>query len=432
MADPRQDQTLRLDPETYVAQAERDCWQVPDIGAEVKARPVRTVGIIGAGTMGGGISMNFLNAGIPVTLVETSQTALDRGLATMRFNYGRAVKRGKMTEAELEARMALITPALDMASLAQADLIIEAVFENMALKKDVFARLDKVAKPGAVLASNTSYLDVDEIASATGRPEDVVGMHFFSPANIMKLLEIVRGEKTGKDVIATALDIGRRIEKVCVVVGVCDGFVGNRLLFKRQAEALALVEEGLMPWEIDEALGRFGFRMGPFAMSDLAGLDIGWDKAASKGETLRDLLCEAGRFGQKNGKGYYDYDPETGPSPSPQVEEIIRSYVARGGKASRTLTPEQIQDRCLFPMINEGIKVLEEGMAIRASDIDVVWLNGFGWPRDKGGPMYYGDTVGPKRVLDVMETLHTERGPGFAPAKGLKQLANSGESFLSL
>ena len=422
-------QARRLEPEEYVLQAEADCWIVPGLPESAKPRPVKAVGVVGAGTMGGGISMNFLNAGIPLTLVETSQTALDRGLANIRFNYGRGVKRGKMTEAEVEARMTLVTPSLDMSDLADADLIIEAVFESMPLKKEIFAKLDKIAKSGAVLATNTSYLNVDEIASATSRPEDVIGMHFFSPANIMKLLEIVRGEKTTGDVIQTALDIARRVDKVGVVVGVCDGFVGNRLLFRRQAEALALVEEGVMPWAIDDALNRFGFRMGPFAMSDLAGLDIGWDKAVSKGETLRDLLCEAGRFGQKNGKGYYDYDAERQPTPSPEVEDIIRNYAARKGKPARELTSEEIQQRCLFPMINEGLKVLQEGISVRASDIDIVWLNGFGWPRDKGGPMYYGDTVGAQKVLDVMEKMHSERGDYMKPADSLAVLATSDGRF---
>jgi 3-hydroxyacyl-CoA dehydrogenase len=430
MSSANQPQSLRPDADAYVEQAERDCWTLPDLPASEEPRRVKAVGVVGAGTMGGGIAMNFLNAGMELTLVETSQENLDRGLATIRFNYGRAVKRGKMTNAEVDARLSLIKPALDLSALAEADLIIEAVFENMALKKDVFSRLDRIVKPGAVLATNTSYLNVDEIAGATSRPEDVIGMHFFSPANIMRLLEIVRGRKTAGDVVQTALDVARRIDKVGVVVGVCDGFVGNRLLFRRQAEALALVEEGVMPWAIDEALNRFGFRMGPFAMSDLAGLDIGWDKASSKGETLRDLLCEAGRFGQKNGKGYYDYDAERRPTASPQVEAIITAYTQRKSKPARELSVEDIQQRCLFPMINEGLKVLEEGIAVRASDIDVVWLNGFGWPRDKGGPMYYGDTVGPQRVLAVMETLLSERGVYMKPAVTLARLAESGGSFL--
>lgn len=424
--------SLRPEPEDYVAQAEKDCWQIPGLKPSARPRKVKSVGVIGAGTMGGGISMNFLNAGIPLTLVETTKEALDRGLATMRFNYGRAVKRGKMTEAEVDRLMSLVTPSLDMADLSEADLIIEAVFEHMPLKKEIFAKLDGIAKPGAVLGSNTSYLNVDEIAGATTRPDDVIGMHFFSPANVMKLLEIVRGEMTSDDVIQTALDIARKINKVGVVVGVCDGFVGNRLLFRRQAEALALVEEGVMPWAIDEALNKFGFRMGPFAMSDLAGLDIGWDKAASKGETLRDLLCEAGRFGQKNLKGYYDYDEERLPTPSPEVEAIIRAYAERKGKPARNLSAEEIQQRCLVPMVNEGVKVLEEGIAIRASDIDVVWLNGFGWPRDKGGPMYYGDTIGARRVLEIMEMMHAERGDYMKPAASLAELARTSVSFISL
>ena len=416
----------------YLAEAEQTCWIVPDVPEDTPALAVNSVGVIGAGTMGGGIAMNFLNAGLPVTIVETRQEALDRGLATIRRNYERSASRGRFTMDEVERRMALLIPTLDIRALADADLIIEAVFEEMELKKQVFGRIDAIAKPGAVLASNTSFLDVDEIASATGRPEAVLGMHFFSPANVMRLLEVVRGEATAKPVIATAMQVARRIGKVGVVVGVAHGFVGNRMLFARQEEAHALILEGVMPWDVDRALNDFGFRMGPFAMSDLAGLDIGWSRETSTGETLRDLLCEMDRRGQKNGAGFYDYDAERNASPSPVVEALIRDFAARRGIAQRSFAQQEILERCLHPMINVGARILEEGKVIRASDVDVVWVNGFGWPADKGGPMYYADGIGAERVLRTMRTLEAERGPQHKPAALLEQLAADGGRFLDL
>jgi 3-hydroxyacyl-CoA dehydrogenase len=416
----------------YLAQAEQDCWIVPDVPEDTPALPVSSVGVIGAGTMGGGISMNFLNVGLPVTLVETRQEALDRGLATIRRNYERSASRGRFSMEEVEQRMARLTPTLDFQALAGCDLIIEAVFEDMALKKQVFARLDATAKPGAILASNTSFLDIDEIASATTRPESVLGMHFFSPANVMRLLEVVRGEATSKPVIATAMQLGRRIGKVAVLVGVAYGFVGNRMLAPRQEEANALILEGAMPWDVDRALNDFGFRMGPFAMADLAGLDIGWSRETSTGESLRDLLCEMDRRGQKNGAGFYDYDAERNASPSPVVERLIRDFAAKGGIPQRTFTQEEIRDRCLHPMINTAALIIEEGKAIRASDIDVVWVNGFGWPADKGGPMYYADQIGADRVLATMRMLETERGPQHRPAALLERLAAQGGRFLDI
>lgn len=373
----------------HIEAAERKAAEVEGIGPDVPTRPVRKVGVIGAGTMGGGISMNFANVGIPVTIVEREQAALDRGLKIIRANYERSAQRGKLTPEQVEQRMALLTGSLDLADLADADLVIEAIFENMAIKKETFAKLDKVARPGAILASNTSYLNVDEIASATSRPADVLGMHFFSPANVMKLLEVVRGAKTAPDVLKTAMEIGVKIGKVPVVSGVCDGFIGNRMLSKRQQAANALLLEGAMPWEVDRALTDFGFPMGPFQMSDLAGLDIGWSKETSKGETLRDRLCEMDRRGQKTAAGFYDYGPDRSRTPSPVVEQLIRDYVKEKGGTPRDHTQAEILDRLLQPMVDEGKKILAEGIAQRASDIDAVWVNGYGWPRATGGIMYW-------------------------------------------
>ena len=373
----------------HIEAAERKAAEVEGIGPDVPTRPVRKVGVIGAGTMGGGISMNFANVGIPVTIVEREQAALDRGLKVIRANYERSARRGKLTADQIEQRMALLTGSLDLADLADADLVIEAIFENMTIKKETFAKLDKVARPGAILASNTSYLNVDEIASATSRPADVLGMHFFSPANVMKLLEVVRGAKTAPDVLKTAMEIGVKIGKVPVVSGVCDGFIGNRMLSKRQQAANALLLEGAMPWEVDRALTDFGFPMGPFQMSDLAGLDIGWSKETSKGETLRDRLCEMDRRGQKTAAGFYDYGPDRSRTPSPVVEQLIRDYVKEKGGTPREHTQAEILDRLLQPMVAEGKKILAEGIAQRPGDIDAVWVNGYGWPRATGGIMYW-------------------------------------------
>lgn len=373
----------------HVAAAEAKAREVDGIGPDVPVRPVASVGIVGAGTMGGGIAMNFANIGIPVTLVERDSAALERGLKVIRSNYDRSAARGKLTADEVEARMARLAGALDLSALAGADLVIEAIFEDMALKKATFARLDTVAKAGAILATNTSYLDVNEIASATRRPADVLGMHFFSPANVMKLLEIVRGARTAPDVLKTAIEIGVRIGKVPVVSGVCPGFIGNRMLSRRQQAANELLLEGAMPWEVDRALTDFGFPMGPFQMSDLAGLDIGWNPQTSRGETLRDRLCEMGRRGQKTGAGFYDYDSERNRTPSPVVEQLIRDYVAEKGGTARDHSQDEIRDRLLQPMVEEGKAILAEGIAQRASDIDVVWVNGYGWPRATGGIMYW-------------------------------------------
>ncbi len=416
----------------YVFFAERQAAKIPDVGDDVAILPVKKVGVIGAGTMGGGISMNFLNAGFAVTIVETQQAALDRGIATIRKNYENTAKKGRLTQADVETRMGLLTGTLALEDLADCDLIIEAVFENMDIKKDVFGRLDKIAKAGAILASNTSYLDVNEIASATTRPESVIGLHFFSPANVMRLLEIVRGAATSKEVIATSMQIGKKIGKVAVLVGVCPGFVGNRILSQRQREAQKLVMEGAMPWDIDRVLFDFGFPMGPFAMSDLAGLDIGWSKENSKSSTIREVLCEMDRRGQKSGSGYYDYDENRNAIPSPVVEKIILDFAAKQGINRRDISDEEILERCVYPMINEGAKILEEGMAIRASDIDIVWLNGYGWPLYRGGPMFYGDLIGLPKVLEKMKAFQAQMGDEFKPSALLERLVAEGKSFKDL
>jgi 3-hydroxyacyl-CoA dehydrogenase len=413
----------------YAFFAERAVWKIPDVPADTATLPFASIGIVGAGTMGGGIAMNFLNVGLPVTLVEMKQDALDRGIATIRKNYDNTAKRGRLTPADVEARMARLTGSLSLDALAQSDLIIEAVFEDMAVKKGLFAKLDKIAKPDALLATNTSRLDVNEIAAATQRPESVIGLHFFSPANVMRLLEVVRGSKTSNAVIATSMQMARKIGKVAALVGVCPGFVGNRMLAQRQREAQALILEGARVQDIDRVLFDFGFPMGPFAMSDLAGLDLGWTREASTGTTLREKLCELDRRGQKTGAGYYDYDADRNPKPSTIVEGLIRELAAKKGIAQRAVTDEEILQRCVYPMINEGAKILEEGMAIRASDIDIVWINGYGWPIYRGGPMFYGDTVGLPKVLAAMQGFEAKFGADFKPAKLLEKLVAEGKRF---
>ena len=416
----------------YVFFAERAANKIPDVGDDVEVLPIKTVGVIGAGTMGGGISMNFLNAGIPVKIVEMKQEALDRGLGVIRKNYENTAKKGRLTQDDVEKRMAALTGSLELSDLADCDLIIEAVFENMDIKKDIFGKLDKIAKPGAILATNTSYLNVDEIASATSRPESVIGLHFFSPANVMRLLEIVRGDKTSKPVIATSMKLAKTIGKVGVLVGVCPGFVGNRMLSSRQGQAQAVVAEGAMPWDVDRVLYDFGFPMGPFAMGDLAGLDIGWDKEKSSSSTIREVLCEMDRRGQKTGAGYYDYDENRNAKPSPVTEKIIKDFAAKAGTNPRDVGDEEILERTIFTMINEGAKILEEGKAIRASDIDTVWINGYGWPVYRGGPMHYGDSVGLKTVVERLKHYQDKHGDFFKPAALLEKLAAEGGTFASL
>ncbi len=416
----------------YVFFAERQVWKITNLPDDTAAIPVNKVGVIGAGTMGGGISMNFLNAGIPVTIVETKQEALDRGVATIRKNYENTAKKGRMTQDDVEKRMAMLTPTLALEDLAGSDMVIEAVFERMDIKKDVFGKLDRIVKQGAVLATNTSYLNIDEIASATSRPESVIGMHFFSPANVMRLLENVRGEKTSDAVVATATQTAKKIGKIAALAGVCPGFIGNRMLSPRQREAQKLVMEGAMPWDVDRALYNFGFPMGPFAMSDLAGLDIGWVKENSKGETIRDRLCEMDRRGQKTGAGYYDYDANRNATPSPVAAGIIEEFRKKSGVNSRTISDEEIVERCIYPMINEGAKILGEGKAMRASDIDIVWINGYGWPVYRGGPMFYGDTVGLDKVLAKMKEWQSQMGDAFKPSPLLEKLVAEGKRFQDL
>jgi 3-hydroxyacyl-CoA dehydrogenase len=374
----------------YAFFAERAANKIPDIP---KDTPL-------LGTMGGGIAMNFANVGIPVTIVERDQASLDRGLGVVRKNYERSASRGSIPPEAVDERMALITGSTDKADFAECDIVIEAVFEDMELKKSIFRELDEICKPDALLASNTSALDVNVIAAETSRPESVIGMHFFSPANVMKLLEVVRGDKSSDTTVATAMAVAKRINKIAALVGVCNGFVGNRMLFMRGAEAEKMILEGATPAQVDRVLFDFGFPMGPFAMSDLAGLDIGWKEETSSSSTVREVLCENGRRGQKNGRGYYTYDPDTRAStPDPEVEQLIRDFAIGKGVEQREVTDQEVLERCLYPMVNEGAKILDEGIAIRGSDIDVVWVNGYGWPVYRGGPMHWADSVGLAEIV---------------------------------
>ena len=408
----------------YAFFAQRQVAKIPDIEPDVEIKPYKSIGVIGAGTMGGGISMNFANVGIPVTIIEQNQERLDKGLSIIRKNYENTANKGRISIEDVEKRTSLIVGSTSIEDLSECDLIIEAVFENMDLKKEIFRTLDKIMKDGAILATNTSALDVNEIAAETKRPEDVIGLHFFSPANVMRLLEIVRGEKTSKSVVATSMQMAKSIGKIAAVVGVCPGFVGNRILAQRQREANKLVLEGAMPWDVDDVLFEFGFPMGPFAMSDLAGLDIGWDKDLSKGDTLRDRLCEAGRLGQKTGKGFYIYDENRNKSPDPEVEDLIKEFSDNHQIKRRPIEKEEILERCLYPMINEGFKILEEGMAIRASDIDIVWINGYGWPIYEGGPMFYGNLIGYDKILKWLKDMEVSHGPEFTPSPYLEKVVN--------
>jgi len=412
----------------YIAKAGKAAWEVPGLDANTPQREIKTVGIIGAGTMGGGIAMNFATAGYDVKIVETTQEALDRGLKVVRGNYQRSADKGRFPQEEVEARMNRFDGRLELSDLADCDLVIEAVFENMDLKRKIFTELDRVCKKGAILATNTSALDINEIAAMTRRPEDVIGLHFFSPANVMKLLEIVRAAHTADDVVATSMALAQKINKIAALVGVCPGFVGNRILFARQIQANKLLHKGLMPWDVDAALNQFGFKMGPFQMSDLAGLDIGWSKGATTDNPIRDMLCEMDRRGQKTQAGFYDYDESRRPIPSDVTAGIIKNVT---GAEPTTMSAEEIIEICVYPMINEAVKILEENKAQRPSDIDVVWLNGYGWPADKGGPMYYGDMVGAQAVLDRMEKLGAEDA-AFAPAETLRKLAATDGKFTEI
>jgi 3-hydroxyacyl-CoA dehydrogenase len=383
--------------------AERQAAKIDGLSKDIALRDIKKVGVIGAGTMGGGISMNFLAKGIPVTIVEMVQENLDRGVGVIRKNYENSAAKGRFTTEQVEGMMGILTPTLAMEDLADCDLVIEAVYESMDVKKEVFGKLDAICKPGAILASNTSYLNVDEIAASTSRPQDVVGMHFFSPANVMKLLEVVRGEKTADDVLATAMAIGKKIGKVAVVAGVCHGFIGNRMLGQRQIAANQMLMEGATPAQIDKVHTDFGMPMGPFQMSDLAGLDIGWHRDPTKIENVRDALCAAGRFGQKNTKGFYDYDEKRVGTPSPEALAIIEDFRSKSNLPKREISEQEIAERTLYPMVNEGYLILEEGKAQRASDIDVVWIYGYGWPIYRGGPMFWGDLEGAGKIVEALE-----------------------------
>ena len=418
---------------------ERAAGKIADIGADVPLRDIRRVGVIGAGTMGGGISMNFLNAGLPVTLLETRQDALDRGLATIRKNYESSAKKGKLTAEQVEERMALITPTLSYDALKDADLIVEAVFEEYSVKQAVFTQLDAVAKPGAILASNTSTLDVDRIAAFTTRPHDVLGMHFFSPANVMKLLEVVRGKQTAKDVLATVMALAKKIGKTAVVSGVCDGFIGNRMIEQYSRQAGFLLDEGALPQQVDRAMEKFGFAMGPFRMGDLAGNDIGWairkrralEKPDLTYSKTADLICELGRYGQKTGAGWYDYKPgDRNAHPSAEVNALIEKHSADIGLARRAISDEEIVERLVYALVNEGAHILADGIAAKASDIDIVYLAGYGFPIWRGGPMFYADSVGLYNVLTAMRRYAKgHEGKAWEPSPLLVQLAETGQTF---
>jgi 3-hydroxyacyl-CoA dehydrogenase len=436
---------LMLTPESKALRhaffAERAAAKIPDVPESTPVRPVNRVAIIGAGTMGGGIAMAFLNAGLPVTLLETKQEALDKGLATIRKNYESQVRKGKLKEDRYGERMAMLSTTLDYAALADADLVIEAVFEDLDVKKQVFTRLDEVMKPGAILATNTSTLDVDRIAAFTKRPQDVIGTHFFSPANVMKLLEVVRGAKTAPDVLMTVMQLGKKIRKTCVVSGVCDGFIGNRMIEQYSRQAGFLLDEGCTPQQVDRAIEKFGFAMGPFRMGDLAGNDVGWyirkrryaEKPDMRYSKTADLLCEMGRFGQKTGAGWYDYQPgKRDAIPSPVVEEMIAKHRAELGVEPRKVSDEEIVHRLVYALVNEGARLLEEGIALRASDIDMVYLTGYGFPLWRGGPMCYADTVGLWNVVQAMKRF--ARNPRddaqfWQPAPLLARLVAEDRSF---
>ncbi len=420
----------------YAFFSEREAAKIAGVPEGTKARPVERVAIIGAGTMGGGIAMSFANAGIPVTLIETGEEQLKRGLGIMQKNYEATAARGGIPADAPAKRMGLITGVVGLENVKDADLVIEAVFETMAVKKEVFTALDKYAKKGAVLASNTSYLNIDEIAKVTSRPQDVLGMHFFSPANVMKLCEIVRADKTAPDALTTAVSIARKIAKVPAVVGVCDGFVGNRMLAQRGKQAEKLLFEGALPQQVDAVVTKFGMPMGPFAMGDLAGLDIGWRSRKDRGikSEIADALCEAGRFGQKTGKGYYKYEAGSRAAlPDPEVEKLIDETLLRLGRKKRVVSDDEILERMMYPMINEGARILEEGVAARPSDIDVIWLYGYGWPIYRGGPMFYADQVGLKHIADRLSYYAKETNdPSLEPSPLLKRLAAEGKTFASL
>ncbi|SMP48095.1 3-hydroxyacyl-CoA dehydrogenase NAD-binding domain-containing protein [Noviherbaspirillum suwonense] len=419
--------------------AERAASKIPDVPEDTPKREIKSVAVIGAGTMGGGIAMNFANAGIPVKILEMKQEALDKGLATIRKNYENTMKKGKLTQEKFDQRVGLITGTLSYEEIGQCDIVVEAVFEDMGVKETVFKKLDEVMKPGAILASNTSTLDVDKIAAFTKRPQDVIGLHFFSPANVMRLLEIVRGAKTGKDVLATSMALSKKIKKTGVVSGVCDGFIGNRMIEQYSRQAGFLLEEGCTPEQVDKAVEKFGFAMGPFRMGDLAGNDIGWyirkrryvEKPEVTYSKTADLLCEMGRFGQKTSAGWYDYKPgDRKAYPSQMVNDMIVKHSADLGIERRKVSDEEIVERLVYALVNEGARILEEGIAMRASDIDMVYLTGYGFPVFRGGPMFYADTVGlPNVVMAMQKYARGSHAEAWTPAPLLKRLADEGKTF---
>jgi 3-hydroxyacyl-CoA dehydrogenase len=420
---------------------EREAAKIPDVPKETPTLPVNSVAVVGAGTMGGGIAMVFANAGIPVLLKDADQPALDRGLAAIQKNYLSSVKRGRFTQRFVDERLKLIKPTLSYGDFGEVDMVVEAVFEGMALKKEVFGQLDRVCRPGAILASNTSTLNIDEIASTTSRPEAVIGTHFFSPANVMRLLEIVRGKASGKQVIATCMQLSKKLGKVGVLVGNCRGFVGNRMFGPYRREAQFLVEEGASIEAVDQALYDFGMAMGPMATGDLAGLDVGWrirkeyrhlEKPGVRQAFAEDRLCELGRYGQKTGKGWYKYDENRRAIRDPQVNELVRKWAGEADIPQRAISSEEIVDRCIYALVNEGARILEEGIAMRAADIDIIYLNGYGFPAYRGGPMWYADTVGLDKVYGRISEFHQQHGELWEPAPVLKRLAQEGRTFAEL
>jgi len=425
----------------HVFFAEREVVRIPGLPDDLPTRDIKSVGILGAGTMGGGIAMCFVNAGIPVMLLDMKQEFIDKGMAIISKNYANTVAKGNLKQDVMDKRMSLIKPTISYDDLKDVDLVIEAVFEDMAVKKEVFAKLDAICKPGAILASNTSYLNIDEIATATKRPQDVVGMHFFSPANVMRLLENVRGAKTADDVKATVMKVGKKIGKVPVMVGVCDGFVGNRMLAKRSRECGFMLEEGALPTQIDKVIFDFGFPMGPYAMSDMAGLDVGWRNRKAKfaqltkreqDNNLLDKICEMGRYGQKTGAGFYKYDEKRNATPDPLIEELIINHSKERGLTRRVISDQEVLERAIYSMINEGAKILEEGVAARPLDIDVVWIYGYGFPVYLGGPMFYADQIGLKNIYDAMLKYKELVGAEYwTPAPLLEKLAKEGKGFYS-
>jgi 3-hydroxyacyl-CoA dehydrogenase len=422
----------------HVFLAEREVAKIPDVPKGIPLIPVKTAGVVGAGTMGSGISMVLANAGIPVLVREADQAALDRGMANVQKNYANSVKHGRLTQQFVDERLKLIQPTLSLDGFANVDLVIEAVFEGMALKKEVFAQLDKTCKSGAILASNTSTLNIDEIASATNRPQSVIGTHFFSPANVMRLLEIVRGKATSKEVIASCMHLSKKLGKVGVLVGNCRGFVGNRMFHPYMRESVFLLEEGASVQEVDSALYEFGMAMGPLAVGDLAGLDVGWrirkeyrhlEKPSIRQAFAGDRLCELGRYGQKTGAGWYKYDENRRAIPDPEVASLVKKWAAEAGIKQRQVPREEILDRCLYALVNEGARILEEGYALRAGDIDIIYINGYGFPAHRGGPMWYADSVGLKKVYDRILEFHRQHGELWEPASLLKQLADQEKTF---